>query len=105
MKNAIPLVLVFLAVGCFKPSLTDESVIKVNATGMDGRTLDAIPKAQTIKVSAKANSGVFNVYIFLKKDTNAVEKDVDAGKVPAKVLAQRAEADGGPRIDSRHTRP
>ena len=105
MRIAIPFVLLILATGC-RTKLDSESVVQVDPLNAQLRMIDPIASAQKVNVSAKANSGQFNIYIFLEKDKTAVEKEIERNKVPASLLGHKlktTEADLQAQIPAKET--
>ena len=88
MRRMALFVMVMAVVGC-QAKLKSESVVSLDPGMNHFTTVDAITKAQTVNVSATANSGQFNVYVFLEKDKAEVEKEVMLNKVPAKALVHQ----------------
>ena len=92
MRKTVPLLLVLLAmVGC-RTKLNEEKVITLDGLNGQGLKIDAIKSAQTVKVSATANSGTFNLYFFLAKDQTALENDNFGGKSAGKLLGSQLKA-------------
>jgi hypothetical protein len=91
MRKACVFLLLLLAVGC-RTKLNDESVVNVGAGESQYRMVEPISKEQKVNVSAKANSGTFNIYVFLEKDKAEAEKEIDKGKTGDKVLASKQKA-------------
>ena len=92
MKKAVPVVLFLLIVAGCQAKLNSESTVKVELMDKNWTTVDPSAKAQKVNVSAKADSGQFNIYFYLEKDKAEVEKEVDQSKTPAKALAQQTKA-------------
>ena len=88
MALVVLFVMVMLVVGC-RAKLKNESAVNLEGGMSHFTTIDAIPQAQTVNVSAKSNGGQFNIYVFLEKDKADVEKEVMQNKVPAKALAHQ----------------
>jgi hypothetical protein len=88
MRNAALLVLLMLVLGC-GPTLNEEKTVKVSPLANERMIIDAISRAQTVKVDAKSENGEFNVFVFLEKDQDEVDKAIDTGKVSAKVLKHK----------------
>jgi archaellin len=91
MRKEILFVVLILAAGCWT-KLLDESVVNVDPTEHKFREIDAISRGQKVTVSAKTNSGQFNIYVYLDKDRAEVEKEFDKGKGVGKILAQKLNA-------------
>ena len=88
MRKELLFVLLILVAGCRAKPL-DESVVNVELMDQQFREIDPISSAQKVNVSAKANIGQFNIYVFLDKDKAEVEKEIAQGKAGAKVLAHK----------------
>ena len=88
MRRMALFVMVMLLVGC-RAKLNSESVVPLDPGVTHFTTIDPITSAQTVNVSAKANSGQFSIYVFLEKDKAEAEKEIMQNKVPAKALANQ----------------
>ena len=86
MKRAIPLLLLVFVVGC-RTKLNDESSMTLNPGDIKSREIDAISGEQKVNISAKADSGEFDIYFFLAKDQTEVEKN--PAKAGAKILDKK----------------
>lgn len=95
MRKSIPLILLFVLLGC-RTRLNDETTVTVDSAEQKYRIIEAITSPQTVKVHAKPDNGQINVYFFLEKDRDEVEKEIERGKQSPKLLAHKlktAEAD------------
>jgi hypothetical protein len=85
--------LVFLALtvaGC--RSLKDETDFEITLAKEHSREIDPIKKEQKIKVEVTSSAPV-SVYIYLKPDQDAVNKDVLAKRPVAKALASKEKVE------------
>jgi uncharacterized protein YcfL len=92
MKKAVSFVLLLLLlVGC-KGKLNVEKTVQLKLSIPEIFNIDPIAKEQAIQVSAKAESGMFNVYVYLSKDEAAAEMEIIANKPGAKIIAHKLKA-------------
>lgn len=90
-KSCVLLALLFLC-GC-KSKLNVEKTFALKPGEVNSTIIDAISKAQDIKVSAQADADI-DVYVFLEADRNDVEKDLNVNKVNTKVIAHKKKTTG-----------
>ena len=92
MRKALPFVLLLVVFGC-KARLNVEKDAVLEVGDRKDYTIEAIAKAQTIDVSAKASSGKFNILVVLAKDVAEAEKAMAARKAGDKILAHQFKTD------------
>ena len=90
-KMIVPGMLMLILIAGCKAKLNSEKTVELPPAGMHDIIVDPITSAQDIKVSAKASSGKFNVYVFLTKDKADVEKAANQNKVSDKVIAHKLD--------------
>jgi hypothetical protein len=97
MKKMFPLLLLVLVAGC-GPKLHYQATVEVRLMDKEYRNPDPISRAQTVNVSAKAETGKFDIYIFLEKDKAEVEKNLS--NPSAKLLDHKKNVSGETKLSA-----
>ena len=88
MRRLIPALVLVLFAGCARTTLKVEKTIDVDTGGLTFN-VDPAKAEQTISVSAKAEGGPIDVYMFLTKNRATIEREMTEQKVVSAI--QKAE--------------
>ncbi len=91
MRRLIPALMLVCLVGCTRTTLDTKTTFETDNAGKT-LDLDAVKAEQTIKVTATAEGGPIDVFIYLTKNRAAVDKEIMTTKL-VNVLADKQNSE------------